>query len=144
MQNSLSRLVAILHRNHAMYINRALKQWDISSGEVGFLMTLYQGEGRTQEQLCSILAIDKAAATRALSSLERKGFITRQVNEQDKRCKCIHLTAKAKELQQSITSRVRAWNVQAEKFVGETTYEALCCHLQTILSHTISEHTHAC
>src|SRR5690554_5510439 len=101
MQQSLSRLVAILHRSHAMYVNRVLKQWNITNGEVGFLMTLYQAEGRTQEQLCSILAIDKAAATRGLCSLENKGYITRQVNEQDKRCKCIYLTEKAKELRNS-------------------------------------------
>jgi len=144
MQYSLSRLVAILHRNHAMYINRALKMWGISSGEIGFLMTLYQQEGCTQEQLCSLLAIDKAAATRALTSLENKGYIQRQVDARDKRCKCIHLTDKAKELRQDITGEVRAWNGKASELVGEETYQMICENLQTILLHETSEQNHAC
>lgn len=142
MQQSLSRLVAILHRSHAMYVNRVLKQWNITSGEVGFLMTLYQAEGRTQEQLCSILAIDKAAATRGLCSLENKGYITRQVNEQDKRCKCIYLTEKAKELRNSITTEVRAWNTGASELVGEQTYQNVCSNLETILQNMKSEQNH--
>lgn len=135
MQHSLSRLVAILHRSHAMYVNRVLKEWNITSGEVGFLMTLYQEEGRTQEQLSSILAIDKAAATRALTSLQTKGYIRRQVDASDKRCKCIFLTQKAKELRQPITQKVRSWNAKATELVGEEAYTQLCSNLQTILSH---------
>lgn len=134
MQHSLSRLVAILHRSHAMYVNRMLKPLNITSGEVGFLMTLYQEEGRTQEQLSSILSIDKAAATRALSSLENKGYIQRQVNQQDKRCKCIYLTQKAKGLRQVITMEVGAWNFKAAKLIGEAAYQELCMNLETILS----------
>ncbi|ADY12311.1 MarR family winged helix-turn-helix transcriptional regulator [Sphaerochaeta globosa] len=139
MQHSLSRLVAILHRNHAMYVNRVLKPWNITSGEVGFLMTLYQEEGRTQEQLSSILSIDKAAATRALTSLQDKGYIQRRVNEQDKRCKCIYLTQKAKELRQVITTQVRTWNSKAANLIGESTYDQLCLSLETILSNEKAE-----
>ena len=106
------------------------------------MMTLYQTEGRTQEQLCSILAIDKAAATRGLCSLENKGYITRQVNEQDKRCKCIYLTEKAKELRNSITTEVRAWNTGASELVGEQTYQNVCTNLETILQNMKSEQNH--
>ena len=125
-----------------MYINRALKQWNISSGEIGFLMTLYRQEGCTQEQLCSLLAIDKAAATRALTSLESKGYISRHTDARDKRCKCIHLTDKAKALKQDITDEVRAWNGKASELVGEETYRTICENLQIILSHETSEQNH--
>jgi DNA-binding MarR family transcriptional regulator len=125
-----------------MYINRALKQWNISSGEIGFLMTLYRQEGCTQEQLCSLLAIDKAAATRALTSLESKGYISRHTDARDKRCKCIHLTDKAKALKQDITDEVRAWNGKASELVGEETYRMICENLQIILSHETSEQNH--
>lgn len=102
-------------------------------------MTLYQEEGRTQEQLSSILSIDKAAATRSLTSLQDKGYIQRRVNEQDKRCKCIYLTQKAEELRQVITTQVRTWNSKAANLIGESTYQQLCENLETILSNEKAE-----
>jgi len=67
MYTSLARHLAILHRHNQRYLNQVLKPYSLTSGEVGFLMSLYQAEGQTQEELSTALVIDKAATARAMS-----------------------------------------------------------------------------
>jgi predicted transcriptional regulator len=51
-----------------------------------------------QEQLVEQLDISKPAVSRALDSLETKGFVIRQQNPSDRRAHIIHLTVKARKI----------------------------------------------
>ena len=73
MRKSIGRFVSILHRHSQIYINYALKDYDISASEYIFLMHLYHQEGMTQDELSNRILIDKAATARAIHSLIGKG-----------------------------------------------------------------------
>ncbi|MEA4859502.1 MAG: MarR family winged helix-turn-helix transcriptional regulator [Sphaerochaeta sp.] len=132
MYSSLARHLAILHRHNQRYLNQVLKPYSLTSGEVGFLMSLYQTEGQTQEELSAALVIDKAATARALKVLIDKGFVTRTQDEKDKRCNRIHLTEHAKALEGELTNQVRRWNQNLIEQFGSETYEQICAHLASI------------
>ncbi|NLK05432.1 MAG: MarR family transcriptional regulator [Spirochaetales bacterium] len=132
MYTSLARYLAILHRHNQRYLNQVLKPYSLTSGEVGFLMSLYQAEGQTQEELSTALVIDKAATARALKVLIDKGFVTRTQDERDKRCNRIHLTEHAKALEAELTNRVRRWNQNLTERLGKELYEQICAHLASI------------
>ncbi len=115
-----------------MYVNTHLKAFGITSGEVGFLMTLYREEGQTQEALCSSLHIDKAAATRALGMLQKKGYVTKKQDSQDKRCNRIYLTKSAKDIQPQVIAVMHHWSGHIAQVLGKERYQALCETLQQI------------
>lgn len=134
MQQSLGRLVAILHRRNIAYLNQALKPYAITSAEVGIMRSLYKAEDRSQEELSLTLTIDKAAIARAAKSLEAKGYVRRISDERDKRCNRLFLTAKARDLQHEIEPLIDAWNEQSRSVVGDEEYESLCADLLALLN----------
>ncbi|HPZ15215.1 MAG TPA: MarR family transcriptional regulator [Sphaerochaeta sp.] len=133
MKESLGRLVAILHRRNIAYLNTVLKPYQITSGEVGIMRSLYQREDRSQEELSLTLSIDKAAIARAVKSLEGKGYVRRINDERDKRCNRLFLTDKAKRLQGEIEPLVDAWNDESRSVIGDEEYAHLSATLHTLL-----------
>lgn len=91
-------------------MNHALKEFDITSAEYTFLLSLYRKEGITQDELSAYLYIDKSATARAISSLEKKGYVIKDKDLIDKRCNRISLTDKAKEYKDRIMQRVWSWS----------------------------------
>ncbi len=134
MQETLGRLVAILHRRNTAYLNQVLKPYQITSAEVGILRTLYRKEDRTQEELASILSIDKAAIARAVRTLEKKEYLVRISDPVDRRCNRLFLTERAKTLQAEIEPAIDAWNQHAREELGAEAYELLCTTLYSLLS----------
>ena len=93
-----------LHANHMIrsarqIINENLQPLDLSSAEGNILLHLWtQGQGMGQDQLVNQLEISKPAVSRALVSLEEKGYVTRHPDPYDKRARWVRLTEKALEI----------------------------------------------
>jgi DNA-binding MarR family transcriptional regulator len=109
LHGSLGRLLSILHRQAQVYINYVLKELNITAAEYAFLLCLYKKDGMTQEDLSTYLYIDKSATTRAIKSLEEKGYVFKNKDNADKRFNRIYLTPKAKEYKDEIRQKVRRW-----------------------------------
>jgi MarR family transcriptional regulator, organic hydroperoxide resistance regulator len=108
-KKSIGRIVGILNRHFQTYINLRLKNIDIGFSEYIFLINLYDNEGINQEELSSMLFIDKAATARAIKLLEEKGFLTRKTYEKDKRVKKLYLTDKGREYKEYIYLCLEKW-----------------------------------
>ena len=80
-------------------VNQNLRPLNLSSAEGNILLHLLtQGQEMVQEQLVEQLDISKPAVSRALDSLETKGYVTRQRDLHDKRAHRVGLTDKAREI----------------------------------------------
>ncbi len=116
------RWVSILYRQFQIFINKELKDLEITSGEYIYLIKLYENKELTQEDLAEIYYIDKAAITRSLRSLEDKGYIKRIKNPRDKRYYSIQVTEKALKVKDRIYNALKTWDdlisldVNAEEF----------------------------
>ncbi|NTW71549.1 MAG: MarR family transcriptional regulator [Eubacteriaceae bacterium] len=110
MKKPIGRLVSILHRQSQIYINCALKEFNVTSAECSFLMALYRKDGVSQEELSSYLYIDKSATNRAIKSLVEKGYVLKTRDKVDKRFTHICLTEKAKEIKKEIIAKVHSWS----------------------------------
>lgn len=83
-------------RSARQMINEGLGPLDLSSAEGNILVHLLTyGHGLGQEQLVRQLDISKPAVSRALASMEKKGFVVRQRDPEDGRAYRVQLTAKA-------------------------------------------------
>lgn len=86
-------------RSGRQIINKNLQPLGISSAEGNILLHLFtQGQEMAQEQLVDQLDVSKPAISRALASLEAKGYVIRQRDPEDKRAHRILLTKKALEI----------------------------------------------
>jgi DNA-binding MarR family transcriptional regulator len=86
-------------RSARQMVNEELKPMNLSSAEGNILIQLITQEPVIrQDVIVELLDISKPAVSRALESLENKGYITRERDPFDKRVKWVMLTEKAHEI----------------------------------------------
>lgn len=86
-------------RSARQILNENLRPLDLSSAEGNILLHLLtQGQVMKQDQLVEQLDISKPAVSRAIDSLETKGFVIRKQDPGDRRAHKIQLTNKAKKI----------------------------------------------
>jgi MarR family 2-MHQ and catechol resistance regulon transcriptional repressor len=71
---------------------------DISVTQCYALEALVNSGPRTLNELAALLYLDKSTASRVVSTLERKGYITRATHPQDRRAILIDVTAPGRKL----------------------------------------------
>lgn len=84
-EKSIGKYISILSRQSQIYINRELKNYNITSSEYTFLLNVPDYGDINQKQICDQFSIDQAMATRSMKSLEKKGLVLREKNPSDKR-----------------------------------------------------------
>ncbi len=92
-------------RSARQIINAELRPLGLSSAEGNILLHLLMGDSEMpQEQLADELDIGKAAISRAIDSLEAKGYVMRKARPADKRAYLVALTEKAAAIGPAIES----------------------------------------
>jgi DNA-binding MarR family transcriptional regulator len=89
---------SIIHKWMRQYFVKELKDLGIGPGQFPLIMTLFHNEGITQEELAGIVCLDKATTARGVKKLEDLGYLTREVNPDDRRAYRLHLTKKATDM----------------------------------------------
>jgi len=79
-------------------MDAALKDLDISSQQMGILMSLSLGVAATPFELSKLLGIDTGLMTRMLDKLEAKGLLQRSRSLEDRRVVDLTLTEKGEEV----------------------------------------------
>lgn len=95
MDKSITRQVIYTARQGQICIGSRMEKYEITAAEEPFFMAIQHHRGATQEVLTSLVGVDKAATTRAICSLEKKGYLTRRQDEKDRRQNRIYATEKA-------------------------------------------------
>jgi MarR family transcriptional regulator for hemolysin len=86
-------------RSSRQLVNEGLKPLGLSSAEGNILIHLLtQDRVMRQEELVEQLEVTKPAVSRALESLERKGYVKRQRDPSDQRANQVTLTDKARRI----------------------------------------------
>lgn len=93
--DATQRYITKIARVAGKYAAGALRKNGIGTTEYECLRIIRKNEGLNQEKLSAELNIDKAAVTRTLNNLEKKGYALRQKDETDKRSNKIYSTDKA-------------------------------------------------
>ncbi|MBF4692690.1 MarR family winged helix-turn-helix transcriptional regulator [Fusibacter ferrireducens] len=107
---SVGKLISIIHRQAQIYLNAKLNPYGLNYSEYISLANLSpDNSGNNQKHLSDILIIDGALTTRAMKSLENKGYIIREKSKSDKRANNVKLTIKGIEMQPIILSALKDW-----------------------------------
>lgn len=113
-------LVSLLYRNQNKFLNKKLKDVELSSGLYPLLIKSYKHEGISQEELANSLHVNESTITRNLDKLEKKGLITKTP---EKRKKIIRVTADGAEIAQKIMGYDNKWDETIKKSLTESEYD---------------------
>ncbi|MEH6637333.1 MAG: MarR family transcriptional regulator [Halioglobus sp.] len=103
-----ARYLALLNRQLMKQLEKELTPLELGPGNYLYLYSLSILDGRKQQELADTIGVDKAAATRALSRLERGGFVRRQSDPEDRRATRVYLTDKARQLRSQLEAAAAA------------------------------------
>jgi len=108
-------------RSSRQLVNEGLKPLGLSSAEGNILLHLLtQDRAFRQEELVEQLDVSKPAVSRALDSLERKGYITREKDPSDKRANRVLLTGRARDVGREVEQVYdRVFSIAAEALSEE-------------------------
>ncbi|SDP08033.1 DNA-binding transcriptional regulator, MarR family [Clostridium gasigenes] len=84
-----------IFRTTQIYLDKVLKEYELSSGSYPYLLTLNENEGISQNKLSKELGCDKAMSARTITKLIKLGYLNREKDETDSRAYKLYLTEKA-------------------------------------------------
>lgn len=124
-----------LRRAHMAFsrgFRQELAKADVSFGQFVHLEKLWENDGPTQAELSRAVGIETASSTTILDELERRAFVTRVRNPQDRRKINVYLTQAGRELEPVLLERARAVNLQARSHLTREKVEELFALLETV------------
>ncbi|MDH4184606.1 MAG: MarR family transcriptional regulator [Nitrospinota bacterium] len=104
--DTIGRYISITWRHMSARLAKKLGPYGIGAGQFPILFILFIEDGLSQQAIAQKMATDKAAVTRAISALERRGYVRRLPDHRDKRAYNVRLTAKAKNLRPELEGAV--------------------------------------
>ncbi len=132
MNQNLGRVLMPLSRAIAQEQAKVLQPFQLTSGEMPFYLALAREDGITQEALSARVRVDKSVTTRVIRSLEAKGFVRRERNEQDRRSNLIYLTGRGREMNQDVLAALTRYNEQFIRLLSPEEYGGLLASLLKI------------
>jgi len=101
----------------AAEMDAALKELDITSQQMGILLSMSRGKAATPFELSKLLGIDTGLMTRMLDKLETKDLLARSRSVDDRRVVNLALTEKGEEVAARIPDVApKVLNARLEKF----------------------------
>ena len=108
--NQAGTYISVLMRQLNLFFSHELSEVEITASELMYLSQLYTRDGLTQDEMATKISVDKAATTRTIQGMEKKGLVVRRSNEKDHRSKCVYLTDKAKQMEEHIREIQKKWS----------------------------------
>ena len=108
--NQAGTYISVLMRQLNLFFSHELSEVEITASELMYLSQLYTRDGLTQDEMATKISVDKAATTRTIQGMKKKGLIVRDSNKKDHRSKCVYLTDKAKQMEEHIREIQKKWS----------------------------------
>lgn len=105
-----SKWISITYRHSQIYFAKAFEALGLGSGQYMFVLCICENSGLTQDALAEEVAMNKSTVARAVSQLEKDGFIERKVNQEDKRIYNVFPTEKGMAIYPLIIAVLDTWN----------------------------------
>ena len=113
-------LVSKIFRNTQIYLDKVLKEYELSSGSCPYLFILEKNEGISQNKLSEEIGNDKSMSARTITKLIELGYVYKEQHERNSRAYRLYLTDKAKAIMPMIHEEIQALvNLAAEELSEE-------------------------
>ncbi len=132
--HSAGYLANHMARLFAKALAEAIRPHGLAPAQFMVLLELWREDGVTQKQLVERLDVEQATMASTLARMERDGLIERRPDAADARARIIHLTGRARELEQTALAEARQVNRRALAGFPEEEAEQLLAGMRRIIS----------
>ena len=108
-----------ISRNIRLIEDHMMKEFDLRNSHVSCLYFLYIKRNLTTESLCKICGQEKASITKAILHLKTKGFISVDVEDENRKKNILVLTPKGKTVAKKITATINEILGQMDDEISE-------------------------
>jgi len=115
-------------------LQRRIEPLGLAPAQFMALLVLWQQDGITQQDLRLRLDVEQATMANTLKRMERDGLITRCAHATDKRARQVHLTDKARGLQEGALAAAKALNARALGGLSENERVQLVSLMQRVIA----------
>ncbi len=105
----MGKYIATLYRQEQKYINHEMKKYKLGFSSYKFLFHISRHEGISQKELCKIVNLDEALATRTLKKMEEQGVAYRKKSENDSHSYALYLTDYGHQILPELTNIIDRW-----------------------------------
>lgn len=118
---------SILRDTRAL-VGTQLKEYDLTPSEGAILLHLHLNQDAwIQDRIAEELEVSKPAISKAIDSLEQKGYVKRQQDPSNRRINLVVLTPKALDVGDKVRSVYRSLYAAAARGISEEEVELLRC-----------------
>jgi DNA-binding MarR family transcriptional regulator len=110
---SLAFGVGLMARMFDRELRAVLSRYGVSPGEFPVLLALYDCDGLTQAELARTIAVEQPTMAATLRRMERDDLVARTPDPADARRAEVHLTDRARSLEQPLVDAARSVNRRA-------------------------------
>lgn len=93
----VAKLIALIGKGFTLYVNHHLEKYDLNVSQIHLLFEISNNSNMNQDKLALKCNINKGSAARSIKKLEDKGFVIRQIDENNRRQNKVSLTPKGKQ-----------------------------------------------
>jgi DNA-binding MarR family transcriptional regulator len=111
-QQSIGRLISILHRASLSFFQRESRPMGLSQGQFRILHFIKENPGISQNKIQEHFDLDRGNVSVLIKGLQTAGFVRRQTDMNDKRAMCINPTKKTLENDAEIQHILDQWTKQ--------------------------------
>lgn len=108
-RNMISSISMMYRQAHRFY-DRKLEEYNISSGQLSFLLCIHEHEGISMYGVAQLGHFDKGTVTKGIQKLEEQGYIRVETDEADKRSRRLYTTGKAVLIIERLYGIRQEWN----------------------------------
>lgn len=124
VEQSVGFQIRMTHRALQKYLQTMIEPHGVSLGMYYYLRALWNEDGLTQRELSQRIGTMEPSTLSAIVLMERKGFVRRVRNKDDKRKLHVFLTAKGKELSSKLLPLARQTVEEATVTLTKTEVKA--------------------
>jgi MarR family transcriptional regulator, organic hydroperoxide resistance regulator len=130
---ALSSIIRDLHRSFSRALQRRIAGHGVSMGQWFFLRVLWERDGLTQRELSQRVGMMEPTTVTAVSSMERRGFVSRVRNPHDRRKVNIFLTDRGRELRDVLLPCAAELEETALRGISDTDAERVMAVLLKVM-----------
>lgn len=117
--DSLGRSIYRTSQAMRHHVDQMLKPFDITTEQLHILKHIEKHDGSTQKDICRTTEKSPANITRLLDRLEKKKFIVRRDNPEDRRSQLVSLTAEGRKLASRLSDMFTSLSHKIEKYIDK-------------------------
>ena len=123
-----------IHLLRKLFIRRAASSSPLHFGQVAIMRTIERNENCTQAVIAELLGVTPASVAISTKRLQKAGFITKTVDEENLRCKRLSLTDKGREAVAQQAELFSRYDAEVFRDFSDEDKQQLMVYLERIVS----------